>query len=390
MNVLHIGKYYPPFAGGIEHFMADLLAIQNQQGLQASALVHDHHAPGWQLLPVVSSDPDYAYPLYRSPCYGRLLYAPIAPHFIYWLQRVIQQQQPDILHLHLPNTSAFFALMLPIARAIPWVIHWHSDVVAAGFDQRLTWAYQVYRPWEQALLKRSRAVIVTSPPYLAASPALQPWRDKCQVIPLGLADTQTPKINQADHTWAKQQWQRTGLRVLHVGRMTYYKGQQNLLNALAQSPQSQLLLVGDGELKSPLQQQIQALNLTHRCRMTGFISDQRLQALFASCDCICLPSLERTEAFGMVLLEAMRYAKPAIISQLKDSGMTWVVQDQRTGCHVPINDPAALAQAFETLVQQPDLAVQWGKQAYQRLQDEFALPKLARQIEPCYQTVLNE
>ena len=141
MRVLHIGKFYPPFAGGMEYFLADLLSEQRRQKLAAAALVHEHTgttAPG-----AAYSDGN---PLYRVPCYGRLLYAPVSPAFPLHLARAIADFQPDLLHLHLPNTSAFWALMVPAARRLPWVIQWQSDVVASQFDRRLQPAYRVYRP----------------------------------------------------------------------------------------------------------------------------------------------------------------------------------------------------------------------------------------------------
>ncbi len=99
--------------------------------------------------------------IYRAPCYGRLLYAPISPTFPFWLARAIREFQPDLLHLHLPNTSAFWALLVPAARRLPWVIHWHADVVASTIDRRLALAYRLYRPFEQRLLAASRR---SSPP----------------------------------------------------------------------------------------------------------------------------------------------------------------------------------------------------------------------------------
>jgi len=385
MRVLHIGKFYPPFAGGIEHFMADLITVQRAQGIDAIALVHHHQAPKWwQLWQNPKADPEQTAPIYRCPCYGRILYAPIAPLFPWWLSRIIKQQKPDILHLHLPNTSAFFALLSPAARKIPWIIHWHSDVIASKFDKRLDLLYSLYKPWEQALLKRAKAIIATSPPYLQASPSLQTWCDKTQIIPLGLADTQPPKITQTAQNWAKQQWHKTDLKVLHVGRLTYYKGQKNLLEALAQTHNTQLLIVGSGELKSALTQQIQSLNLSDKVKLLGFVSNTHLEALFASCDCFCLPSIERTEAFGVVLLEAMRYQKPIIASDLKDSGMSWVVQNGKTGRLVPPNDSQTLAQVLQTCQTQIDQRINWGQQGYQRLQQQFALPAIAKKIQNLY------
>ena len=101
MRVLHVGKFYPPYAGGIENFLADLLAAQQALGIEIAALVH-HHLPGWHAEVPRSSEPGPR--IYRAPCLGRIVYAPLSPSFPWWLDKVIRDFAPDLLHLHLPNT----------------------------------------------------------------------------------------------------------------------------------------------------------------------------------------------------------------------------------------------------------------------------------------------
>ncbi|MEZ5575136.1 MAG: glycosyltransferase [Candidatus Competibacteraceae bacterium] len=122
-------------------------------------------------------------PIYRAPCFGRLLYAPISPAFPVWLNRTIRTFRPDLLHLHLPNTSAFWARRLPAARRLPWIVHWHADVVASTIDQRLALAYRLYRPFEERLLATSRAVIATCRRIWRPAPRL-PLRERCHIVPL--------------------------------------------------------------------------------------------------------------------------------------------------------------------------------------------------------------
>jgi rhamnosyl/mannosyltransferase len=371
-----LGKFFPPFAGGMEHFLADLLTQQQQQGLVARALVHDHRWP-WQ---VKSAD---HLAVQRVPCLGRLLYAPISPQFPWYLQREIEHYNPDILHLHLPNTSAFWAMALPSARRLPWVVHWHSDVVSSTLDKRLSLAYPLYRPLEQALLRHSAAIIVTSPPYLAASAALRQWQDKCQVVPLGLTQ---PKTVQRDAQWTAQQWQANKLRLLSVGRLTYYKGHAQLLDVIKPLKNVQLLIVGAGEKRKALQQQIEQNQQQNQVRLLGYCEAEPLAALWQSCEVFCLPSLERTEAFGVVLLEAMAYQKPVIASEIVGSGVTWVVKHGQTGFLVPLFAHDLWQEAIEQL-QNLALRARMGLAAQQRFSENFALPAVAAQIESLYATL---
>lgn len=386
MRVLHIGKYYPPFAGGMEHFLADLLPAQQALGLEVAALVH-HEGPGWQgSVPARGDPPPF---IYRAPCHGRLLYAPLSPSFPWWLDRLIRDFAPDLLHLHLPNTSAFAALSLRRARRLPWVIHWHADVVTSAIDRRLALAYGFYRPFEQSLLRRSRAIIATSPPYLAASQALQPWRERCVTIPLGLDPGRLRSPDTEGLAHAQAHWGEAPLRVLAIGRLTYYKGHEVLIRASASLPGVQTLIIGGGEYRQRLERLIQTLNLGDRVRLTGYRSEAEVAALLASCDLVCLPSLERTEAFGLVLLEAMRYAKPVVVSDIPGSGAPWLVRCAQNGILTPPGDPQGLARGLSELQAHPERRQQLGIAGTLALQREFGIQPVAVAINHLYGQVLG-
>ena len=388
MRVLHIGKFYPPFAGGMENFLADLLPALQRQGVTAAALVHD--APSSSPSPSGDEGGQKGVCIYRAPCHGRLLYAPVSPAFPFWLARAIREFQPDLLHLHLPNTSAFWAFLVPAARRLPWVIHWHADVVASTIDRRLALAYRLYRPFEQRLLAASRAVIATSPPYLNASAALAPWRARCHVIPLGLDPARIPDPNPAARERAEALWGQTGFRILAIGRLTYYKGHDILIQAAVDLPDSRILIVGTGEHRQRLAALIQSLNLHDRVRLPGFQPEADLNALLASCDALCLPSLERTEAFGLVLLEAMRFGKPVIVSDIPGSGPGWVVNQAGHGLCVPLGDADALAAALRTLQHNPAQQTALGQAGLAALREQFGIGPVASAITDLYRRLMSD
>jgi rhamnosyl/mannosyltransferase len=318
------------------------------------------------------------------------MYVPLAPTFPLWLGRAITRHRPDVLHLHLPNSSALAVLALAQARRIPWVIHWHSDLVASALDRRLALAYRLYRPLEQGLLRRSGAIIATSPPYLAASAALRPWRDRCQVVPLGLEPTRLRAPSAHASRAAEQLWQPNRLRVLTIGRLTYYKGHEVLVQAMAAAPDAQAVIVGSGELGPHLRDQIAALALGERVVLRGGCSDTEVAALLHSCDVLCLPSIERTEAFGLVLLEAMRFRKPVVVSAIPGSGTGWVVEQAQNGLTVEPGNPARLAQALEDLQRNPERRWRLGANGGRALNERFRIARVANEIDRLYTEVLGE
>jgi glycosyltransferase involved in cell wall biosynthesis len=386
-KILHIGKYYPPFAGGIENFLADLLPLQ-QKNHTVMALVHDHDANLSRFFTSVANDKKYP-AVFRCPSYGRLLYAPISPQFPFWWRKIIREFKPDLLHLHLPNTSAFWGLFLPAIRQIPTVIHWHSDV-ASVHDGRLMLAYRLYRPFEQALLKQAKAIIATSTPYLQSSVSLRRWHSKTHVIPLGISLDRLPAPNSDVLKWAASKWDdQHPFRLFTAGRLSYYKGHEVLIRALAEIPQATLNIVGEGEQRQALTDLILKLNLQDRVKLLGFVDQQKLAGLFSTCDVFCLPSLERTEAFGMVLLEAMRYQCAIVASAIPGAGVNWIIDHPHTGLLVPPNNVAALVQHLRMLWHHPDQRRFLASQAQRRFAQHLTIEAVSAAIDRVYDGALS-
>ena len=365
IRVLHLGKFFPPHAGGMEIYLADLIEAQRDMGVDASALVHgdpNEEDPPW---------------LWRVPVQMHLVYAPIALGYRSALRRAIAKYRPDVLHLHMPNNSVFWALTLDVARSIPWVVHWHSDVVVSRTQNMLAQAYRIYRPFEQAVLARACRIVATSPPYLQASEPLRKWRSKCAIVPLGLrplGDTGEAVTG----FWAEQP-----LRLLSIGRLAHYKGFETLISAAFAEPGAQLLIAGDGELREVLQAQIerhQAAGATGSVRLLGHVSDQDKHALLASCDVFCLASTERTEAFGMVLLEAMAHSKPCLVSNLPGSGMGWLVEQSGSGITCPPGDLPAWRAGLLWLAQHPDERAAMGQAGHRALEQRFTIADSAKAL----------
>lgn len=94
--------------------------------------------------------------------------------------------------------------------------------------------------------------------------------------------------------------------------------------------------------------------------MTGQVDDAFLQQAYAQAEIFCLPSLDRAEAFGMVLLEAMRAGLPCVASAITGSGVGEVVAAGQSGLLVPPGDAAALAAALSTLNSDANLRERFG------------------------------
>jgi glycosyltransferase involved in cell wall biosynthesis len=377
MRVLHLGKYYAPQRGGIERHLQDLAEWFSDQGHQVGVLVH-HPAGQWR----GSEDVIHGVTVCRTGCLAAPLYTPISPLFPWHLNRLIRRSGPEILHLHMPNPSCFWALLSPLARARPWVVHWHADVSPDMPDWRVRAAYRLYRPFEQALLKRASAIIVTSQSYLDASAALAPWKNKASVIPLGIAES-------AASNGISPAWPEGGsLRLLAVGRLSHYKGFDVLLDAVAKAAQTSLLLVGKGEESERLRAQATRLGINDRVSFVGELSDADLLAAYAQAELLVLPSLDRSEAFGLVLLEAMRAELAVIASKVPGSGIGQVVEHDKSGLLVEPGNVDALAEALARL-SSPDTRQRLAAGGHQRWRERFTLEASAQAVLALYRNLTD-
>ena len=378
MKVLHVGKYYPPFHGGMETFLQALAQAQSTAGQDIRILVHNH------LHRTTAITHDRNIRITRVGGLGTLFFTPISPAFRSELKKSISEFRPDVIHLHLPNPSAFWVMTLAEARDIPWIVHWHADVVSSKLDWRVKLAYRFYRPMEQALLKHSHGIIATSPPYLQSSEPLSAWKQKCRIIPLGLAQRDVSQPADKPSLWHPEV-----LRVLAIGRLTYYKGFEYLIRAAAHAKNIQVVLVGDGEKRSELQRLIDSHKLEEKVKLVGKQTDEQLFQWLTTCDCLCLPSIERTEAFGMVLLEAAQAGKPALVTSVKGSGMSWVIRNHETGLVVPPGDAPALAGAMDYLVRHEAEHREMGLRAGKRFDTMFKIETVEIQAFDLYNDILS-
>jgi rhamnosyl/mannosyltransferase len=282
----------------------------------------------------------------------------------------------DVLHAHMPDPMSALAVWVtrPSARL---VLHWHSDVI------RQRRAMKLYRPLQTWLLRRSDAIIATSRAYLEASEPLQPWKHKVRVIPIGIADREScadrEKVDAIRQRFAGKHI------VFALGRMTYYKGFEQLVDAAALlPPEAAVLIGGTGNRLCHLAEQVAQRGLGDRVHLLGDISDLELPSYFAACDVFCLPSTGRAEAFGIAMIEAMMMGKPVVAADIPGSGVPWINVDGVTGLNVPVRQPAALAGALALLMSNDELRQRMGHAARRRYLDEFTAERMTQRTIDLY------
>ncbi|MBI4488810.1 MAG: glycosyltransferase [Deltaproteobacteria bacterium] len=171
-----------------------------------------------------------------------------------------------------------------------------------------------------------------------------------------------------------------------VGRLSWKKGQENLLEAAAlvigQVPEARFFLVGDGPLRAELQSQARRLGIEDKVHFAGWVEDSAW--VLSQMDVFVLPS--HMEGMSNSLLEAMAAGKPVVATNV--GGNPEVVVDERTGFLVPPKNPRALASAILRILADRELARRLGEAGRARVESEFTVEKMVARMEDLYDSLL--
>ncbi len=367
MKILHLYKDYAPVVGGIENHIKLLAEAQAAHGHSVSVLVtsRDHYT---------RVETRNGVRVIFAARLATLLSAPISPALV----ACVRAESPDIAHLHFPYPWGEMAHYF-FGRAPRTVLTYHSDIVR----QKITRA--LYRPLMERVLARVDRIIATSPNYIASSPVLSRWKEKCIVIPLGIEPT--PFERAADERAASSAPARV-FHLLFVGKLRYYKGVNYLLAALRELPDAQLTIVGTGPQERAWRDEARTLGVAERVCFAGEARDEELPAYYATCDVFVLPASERSEAFGIVQLEAMAAGKPVVCTEV-GTGTSFVNQDGETGFVVPARDARALVCALARLRDDANLRARLGAAGHARVRAQFTVEQMVTRIEQVYAQVLG-
>jgi len=194
----------------------------------------------------------------------------------------------------------------------------------------------------------------------------------------GLDRSQTPQLSLPD-----------GKKI--VGTVSYLspeKDQATLIKAFQtvkkNLPDTLLIIVGDGELRSSLGQLVSDLGLKDSVRFTGFRSDSG--AIMRHFDVFCLPSL--SEGLSAAIMEAMANHLPVVATRV--GGNPELVIEGKTGLLVEPGEPTFLADALEKLLRSPDLISKMGSAGRQRIERNFTSATKLADFEKLYLELLAQ
>ena len=368
MKILQIGKFYYPDIGGIESVLYEITeGINNIDGYRCDVLCANKKLK-------YEENIFKNYQVFRTASFGIIKSTSISPQMIYKLWKL--RKKYDIVHIHHPDPMAFLALFL-VRPSTKVIVHWHSDII------RQKKVLKYFLPLQRWVLNFSDKIITTSKNYKKHSVYLQEFQSKIVTIPIGIS---SDKFVNKD---IKNNYKNKKI-IFSIGRLVSYKGFIYLIKS-AQYLNNDFMIViaGDGPIKEELQQYIDLNNLNDKVILLGHITQKTKNFYLDICFVFCLPSITKAEAFGVVLLEAMKFSKPIVSSNIQESGMSWVNQDNKTGLLVKPKSPEALANAFLELKTNETLYEKFCKNSFERFKSLFKKEKMIISIHELYNSLIK-
>lgn len=368
MKILQINKFYYPVIGGIERVVQIISeGLRDKTDIRVLACQKEGRTVQETINDV---------PILKASSVGVAFSMPVSLSFFYWFNRM--KKDSDILHLHMPFPLGDIALSLFGFKG-KVVLWWHSDIVR---QKRLMF---FYKPFLKKVLRRADMIIAATQGHVDDSDYLPDYRDKCVIIPYGIPAALCVKSDDAQPSRLKSS--DAPVSFLFVGRLVAYKGCEVLLDAFSKTTGTELVIIGEGPLEMGLKEQANRQGITERVQFWGSVNDARLAQAFEQCDVFVLPSVQKSEAFGLVQAEAMACGKPVINTQLP-GGVPYVSLDGVTGITVPPSEVAALARAMQTLADDPSLRAAYGKAARRRAREEFSMEVMLNRVFEQYEKLI--
>lgn len=370
MKVLQINKLYYPVTGGIEKVVQQLAEGLNKEIDMEVLVCNLDRKTVDEIVNGVK--------VHRSKSLATISSLPISFQFLLDFRKMCKDK--DIIHIHLPFPLADIACLLSAykGKVILW---WHSDIV------RQKKMMVLYRPFMSYLLHRADKIVVATQGHIDGSKYLNKYKNKCVIIPYGVDEIY-------EHEGKKQILvndieKKKTVQFLFVGRLVYYKGCDILIKAFSMVKDSSLNIVGNGPMLDKINELINEYGLNDRVHLYRKATDKELINFYRNCDVFVLPSVLRSEAFGLVQLEAMAFGKPVINTQLP-SGVPYVSLNNITGLTVPPNECKRLAEAMNWMIEHTDERVRMGALAQKRVIEQFSLNSMLMKTLSLYNHILEQ
>lgn len=365
MKILHIGKYYPPYPGGIETYSKIICESLVSQGIDVDIVVANN------LNQFVEENINgvRVFRLPRNFVLGSIPVCFMMPKFI---RMLVKRNNYDAIHLHFPNPMGEISYLFG-GNGKKLVITYHTD---ASMRNKLK---LFYTPMINRIFKNAKYVVVFLDKFMQNKRILYKHRNKCRIIPIPINSF---FLNEGDRLKTSAIKEKYGRFILFIGNLSGYKGEEYLIEAM-KDIDCNLVIIGVGPNTENLKNLVKYSKLNDKVFFIGSIRNSDLKEYYDGCDLLCLPSVSEMETFGIVLLEAMARGKPVISTEL-GTGTSWVNINGLTGFVVPPKSAEKLSEGINKILENDALREQMGNDARKRVMECFTADKIINSVIELY------
>jgi len=381
LRICLVNSFFPPWRGGAETYTYNLARQLVKSGNDVEVFcAAPPREPGSYTVENLKVN--------RLPITAWLYGTPIMAE----LPRRLVRSQADVIHAGFPSPyNAFAASMVCRIAGTPCVLTWHNDLPAVTSIAGLLACIhdQVVSP---TYLRTYDKIISTSKKYAESSRILRRYKAEVRIVPNGVdCERFHPAID--PNPVRSSVNLREDKIILFVGALSRwhrYKGLDILIKAFASASRLRkdvaLMIVGDGNMRQTYEKLASDLNLTDRVFFVGDVPDEVLPSYYAASDLLILPSKDRSEGFGLTILEANACGRPAIGSEV--GGIPDVIKHGFNGLLVPPSNPEELCRAMLTLVENDSMREAMGRNG-RTFAEEHDWSRVAEATEKVYREAID-
>lgn len=353
MRILVVLTYYRPHTSGLTIYAERLAQAWAKRGHQVTVLTSQFEKD----LPLEEMQEGVR--IVRVPVLFRVSKGVIMPSFGRYASRLVKEH--DVVQLHLPQFDAAGVALRGRMWKKPTVITYHCDLIMP--PGALAWvANKAVLLMNELAARFTHRIVTYTRDYAENSHLLRRFMDKLQVIPPPVVLPETTA--EVVRAFAKEHNPKDCRPVIGMAaRFATEKGVEILLdalpkvleafpNAMVQFAGPYQGIIGEEEYFARLEPVIRQHERADHWRFLGSLNPQQMAAFYPNLDVLVLPSLNSTEAFGLVQIEAMVNSTPCIASNLP--GVRQPVKIHEMGRVVPIGDSEGLAAALIEILSHPD------------------------------------
>lgn len=377
MKIAQVVCTLPPYGGGIG-------VVAHYYSHELSLLGHDVYVFKPKPHKIKKLDQENNYTVNELRPIIEVGHAAFLPQLLWRLRKF------DVVHLHFPFLGAgiFVYLLKKIRRhKMTFVLSYHMDLVGNGYRKSFFKMYNKF--FLQRIVKAADKVIVAATDYTENSNIRDYYlshKDKFEEIPFGVRAAFKPEAK--NPSLLKKYGIKFEDKIIgFVGGLDaahYFKGVDQLIVALSRidDPQVKAVIVGDGNFKKRYLELATQLGIADRVIFAGYVSAEILPDYYNLFDLFILPSIDQSEAFGLVLIEAMACGKPCIASNLK--GVRSVVVPGLNGILIEPKNPADIVAKINHFLENPALMEQFGRNGQELVEKKYRWPIVVRSLNDVY------